>query len=147
MKKLFDFVYSPGTFSPQTIWYRVAVGTSQRDRAALARLRRVASQSPCILLAQHDAQLERVRGDIAAATFPAIPRPAAIMRVKHIGVQALARFVSSAPLALLNSSRIETPVSMPAMVLSGWRTPAAILQSRRRARRDTATPAHVINLE
>lgn len=145
MKKLFDFVYCPGTFSPQTIWYQVAVGTSQRDRAALAKLRRIASQSPSILLAQHDALLARVRGIIASATFPGCAHPAAIMRVKYIDVQALTRFVSSAPLALLNSSRIDTPVSMPAMVLSGWHTPASILLSRRRARRNTATPVYVKN--
>lgn len=132
MKRIYDFVVCPGRFGPQTIWYRVSVGASDRERAALARLRRFASSSPAVFLALHDAQVESVRCSLARASFPAMPRPEALMRVKHVGVLSMVRCLRSVPLALLNSERISTPVTLPAMLLAGWCSEADVLIARRR---------------
>lgn len=135
MKRLFDFTYCRGVYTPQHVWYRVLVGTSSRDRAALRRLSRLASSNPAVFLAPHCSQVEAFRLSLAAAVLPGIPRPGALMRVAHVHVSWLASFVRRCPLALLNSERISTPVTVPAMVLSGWRSSASILVDRAEIRR------------
>lgn len=138
MKRLFDFTYCRGVYTPQHVWYRVLVGTSARDRAALRRLSRLASSNPTVFLAQHCAQVEAFRLSLAAAVLPGIPSPGALMRVAHVDVSWLASFVRRFPIALLNSARISTPVTVPAMILSGWRTSASILIDRAAIRRSPA---------
>lgn len=124
MKSLFDFVFCKGTFSPQTIWFSVRVGTSRRDRAAFRQLAQLASSSPSILLAQHTPQMAEVKEAIARATFPTIERPVAIMRQRIVDVAWLVAFMRHCPWALLNSTRIDKPVTINALTLSGWVTPA-----------------------
>lgn len=126
MKSIYDFVFCEGTFSPQTIWFQVLAGTSRRDRAALGQLRRLASSSPHTLLARHSADLSDLRTRIAEQSFPKMGRPAAMMRMKYVTVAWLVSFMKRNPWQLLNSSRIDTPLTIPAMTISGWRTPAEI---------------------
>lgn len=135
MKRLFDFTYCRGVYTPQHVWFRVRVGTSARDRAALRRLSRLASSNPAVFLARHCTQVEAFRLSLAAAILPGIQRPGALMRVAHVDVSWLASFIRRYPLALLNSTRISTPVTVPAMVLSGWRSSASILVDRAAIRR------------
>lgn len=130
MKSIHDFVFCDGTFSPQTIWFLVLSGTSARDRAALRRLQRLASSSPHMLLAPHSGAMCELRQRIAEQTFPTMERPAAMMRTKYVTVAWLLSFMNRYPWQLLNSSRIDTPISVPAMTISGWRTPAEIQLSR-----------------
>ena len=138
MKRLFDFTYCRGVYTPQHVWYRVLVGTSSRDRAALRRLSRLASSNPAVFFAPHCSLVESFRLSLADAVLPGIPRPGVLMRVAHVHVSWLASFVHRYPLALLNSERISTPVTVPAMVLSGWCSSASILVDRAAIRRSPA---------
>lgn len=131
MKRIYDFCYCQGEFSPTVVWYLVKVGTSGRDAAALRQLCRLASQSPHIMLAHHDASMADLREAFARAIFPGVPRPVCLLRTKSIEVVALARFVRHYPLALLNSARVDTPVTCNDLMLSGWKTPADIVMSRK----------------
>lgn len=145
MKKIYDFVYCDGVFNSAVVWYRVKVGASARDRAALRQLAELAALQPSsVLLAEHSAQVEGVRLSLAAAAMPAVPFPQAIMRTKYINVRELAARVRRYPLPLLNSSRVETPVDVPALILSGWHTPSSLMLCRRL--KSSAIPSHVKNL-
>ena len=132
MKRIYDFCYCKGAFSPSVVWYLVHVGTSDRDAAALRQLKRLASNSPEILLSRHTDAMVDLREIFARSIFPGVPRPVCLLRTKAIQITALARFVRRHPLALLNSSKVDTPITCNDITLSGWKSPAEIVMSRKK---------------
>lgn len=126
MKSVYDFLFCSGTLGLQNVWYRVYVGTSSREKAAFRHLSQVASFSPFMILARHDSAMMAFREQIARQLLPSIPYPSVLMRTKHVNVRWLVSFLRRNPAALLNSKRIDTPIDVPALLMSGWKSSAEI---------------------
>lgn len=108
MKKLFVFAYCEGELTQDVVFYDVKVGISRRDRAAFAYIKSKKATAK-FFLAQRDNAVQRFIEQCAASLFPKFDqlRQLACIRRKQVEVTWLAKFIRTAPLTLLNSSRID----------------------------------------
>lgn len=108
MKKLFVFAFCEGELTPDVVWYDVKVGISRRDRAAFAYILSKKATAK-FFFAQRDNAVQRFIEQCAASLFPMFDqlRQLACIRRKVVDVTWLAKFIRTAPMPLLNSTRID----------------------------------------
>lgn len=106
MKKIHDFVYSPGELTPDVVWYSVAVGASKRDQVAHGLLQKCAAKDRDCLYVVHTKEMadfqEKVAASFSRVGVPGNVMPLSVLRRVYINVVDLARCVRTMPLSYLN---------------------------------------------
>lgn len=135
MKKVYDFVCSPGALNISVIWYSVRAGTSKKDVQAKKMIEKITSKSSDFLFAQHDLQMANFKEAVANSLFPghAGKDGAALrlLRQKTISVTKLAQMLRKLPAALLNSLSIDTPMFDSSQIPSR-KKPLALTQNEKK---------------
>ena len=151
MKRIYDFCYCLGAFTPEHVWYSVRVGVSDVDQRAHRFVLSLTAGSPSYLYAPHTPQMAALKESIALGMVrqpsTATERYTLLLRQKYVDVIWLARFLKHYPAALLNSQRIDTPITEIEVELSHIATRAAIVQRKSKARRNLVSQSlYVKNL-
>lgn len=135
MKKVYDFVCSPGALNISVIWYSVRAGTSKKDVQAKKMIEKITSKSSDFLFALHDLQMANFKEAVANSLFPghAGKDGAALrlLRQKTISVTKLAQMLRKLPAALLNSLSIDTPMFNSSQIPSR-KKPLALTQNEKK---------------
>lgn len=135
MKKVYDFVCSPGALNISVIWYSVRAGTSKKDVQAKKFIEKITSKSSDFLFALHDLQMANFKEAVANSLFPkhAGKDGAALrlLRQKTISVTNLAQMLRKLPAALLNSLSIDTPMFDSSQIPSR-KKPLALTQNEKK---------------
>lgn len=135
MKKVYDFVCSPGALNISVIWYSVRAGTSKKDVQAKKMIEKITSKSSDFLFALHDLQMANFKEAVANSLFPghAGKDGAALrlLRQKTISVTKLAQMLRKLPAALLNSLSIDTPMFDSSQIPSR-KKPLALTQNEKK---------------
>ena len=126
MKRVYDFIYCDGILNAATVFFRVKVGTSQRDKTAHAKVQTLASSNNSIFYQIHSQQVQEFEEKVARSFFPTIPDPFLLLRVKYVEIVWLERFLRQNPPQLLNSDRVETLTTAETIIASGWKSRAEI---------------------
>lgn len=110
MKHLKDFIFCDGILSSRTVFYLVSVGTSRKDRYALAFVQKLA-RSPNYFFCDHNSQAMAFVEKCAESIFNCTGNPLAtrLLRREIIPVTWLASFLRKNPPTLLNSLKISAP--------------------------------------
>lgn len=107
MKRIYDFVYSPGALSPTVVWYSVKVGTSMRDQAACRYVMSVAKDNISFLFTLHSQEMCSFKLNVACSLFPQAPGKelAALnyLREVMIDICQLASWLKTRPHSFLNA--------------------------------------------
>lgn len=135
MKKVYDFVCSPGALNISVIWYSVRAGTSKKDVQAKKMIEKITSKSSDFLFAQHDLQMANFKEAVANSLFPAHAgkdgAALRLLRQKTISVTKLAQMLRKLPAALLNSLSIDTPMFDSSQIPSR-KKPLALTQNEKK---------------
>lgn len=110
MKHYKDFIFCDGVLTTQSVFYLVAVGTSSKDRQALAYVSTLA-RSPDFFFYDHSQETMAFLTKCAESIFHRHDDPLAInyLRRMVVSITWLASFLRKNPPTLLNSLRISVP--------------------------------------
>lgn len=147
MKRVLDFFYCPGTFTPDVVWYQVLCGRAQRDLQARRLLIKMIAGNRAFFLADHSQDLANFRENLASQVFPMCHRATSMLRTSSIHITQLVAFLKKAPACLLNSKRVDTPVTPSQMILAGYRSSAEIQRERQKSLRDSRKHANPLNVK
>ena len=120
MVKLHDFVYCESQISPQTVFYSVAVGESQRDKSALAQVKSMVWNDNRFFFSIHSLAnarfFERIRESLFSSLQRSSHSPWPQLRTKRVTIAWLRSFLRNNPPELLNSQRVGTDDHFPSFV-------------------------------
>lgn len=109
MKRLYDFIFCPGTLRPDIVFYTLTAGKSERDRRALAWLQTFVSHNTDFFLSLHTAASAEFIYNCKKSLFPGYCDTMCPARTAIISISQIVSFLKKYPAQLLNSANETCP--------------------------------------